>query len=196
MNRANKSGVVVYTVDPRGLATTGLTAEDDGQIPMDDAGDPKGSKQRDRILNALKTRHDFLQNSQEALRYMAEQTGGLTIQNTNDLSAGLGRVLNDLRGYYLIGYEARPGGADWENAPSASTSSGVTCRFAHGRVRSGPRCDPRTTPPSSAIRSWPPPCHPSVRAACQSTSTRGSRAVRAPAISCARTCFSRAAICR
>ena len=47
MNRANKSGVVVYSVDPRGLATTGLTAEDDGQIPMDDAGDPKGSKQRD-----------------------------------------------------------------------------------------------------------------------------------------------------
>ena len=26
-------------------------------------------------------------------------------------------MLNDLRGYYLIGYEARPGGADWENAP-------------------------------------------------------------------------------
>jgi hypothetical protein len=48
---------------------------------------------------------------------MAVQTGGLTVQNTNDLSAGLGRVLNDLRGYYLIGYEPPPGGADWENAP-------------------------------------------------------------------------------
>src|SRR6185437_2872061 len=31
MNRANRSGVVLYTVDPRGLLSGGLTAEDNPQ---------------------------------------------------------------------------------------------------------------------------------------------------------------------
>jgi VWFA-related protein len=139
MNRANKSGVVLYTIDPRGLVTTGLTAEDNPQPPMDRGGrgglgDPQGAKQRAVIVNALQTRHDFLQNSQEVLRFMAEETGGLAIQNTNDLSGGLGRVLNDLSGYYLIGYEATPGNYDWENAPVhvSVTRKGLSIRSRQG----------------------------------------------------------------
>jgi VWFA-related protein len=36
---------------------------------------------------------------------LADRTGGLTVLNRNDLVGGLGEILNDQRGYYLIGYE-------------------------------------------------------------------------------------------
>src|SRR5262249_27307771 len=35
---------------------------------------------------------------------LAHETGGLAVINNNDLGQGVGRVMNDLRGYYLIGY--------------------------------------------------------------------------------------------
>ena len=140
MNRANRAGVVVYTVDPRGLLSGGITAEDNPQPKMDTGGglsmgDPKGTQQREVILNALKTRHDFLRNSQDALYYMAAQTGGLAIQNTNDLSRGLGRILDDLKGYYLIGYDTPEGRApDWEHAPVSLhlKRSGLSLRSRQG----------------------------------------------------------------
>ena len=34
----------------------------------------------------------------------AEQTGGISIRNTNDLSDGVRRVLEDQKGFYLIGF--------------------------------------------------------------------------------------------
>ena len=34
----------------------------------------------------------------------AEQTGGLAVFSTNDLRGGLARIVDDLSGYYLIGY--------------------------------------------------------------------------------------------
>ena len=43
-------------------------------------------------------------NYQASLRYMAERTGGLAVVNTNDPSAGLKRIREDLVTYYSIGY--------------------------------------------------------------------------------------------
>ena len=42
------------------------------------------------------------------MAYLAEQTGGFAVLNTNDLARGLGRITGDLRGYYVVGYV--PGG--------------------------------------------------------------------------------------
>src|SRR4030095_3517884 len=46
---------------------------------------------------------DFIE-SQEGLNYLAQQTGGFFIRNTNDLSGGVRKVLNDQSSYYLIGF--------------------------------------------------------------------------------------------
>jgi VWFA-related protein len=53
---------------------------------------------------------------EDSLIEIAEQTGGLAVFSTNDLTGGLGRIVKDLSGYYLIGYvpeqatfEQRPG---------------------------------------------------------------------------------------
>ena len=111
MDRANRAGVVVYTIDPRGLATGGLTAEDNPHPPASIGGPGGGSLSsaaQNAVLVAAAERRRFLLDSQEGLTYIAEQTGGFAVLNTNDLSAGLDRVLDDLSGYYLIGYEGVP----------------------------------------------------------------------------------------
>jgi VWFA-related protein len=111
MDRANRAGVVVYTMDARGLVTAGLSAEDNprpepsppGQ-PSTPTGDPLG----EIVTQDLKGRLAYLRDTQEALTYIAEQTGGFAVLNTNDLAAGLRRVRDDAGGYYLLGFEGAP----------------------------------------------------------------------------------------
>ena len=90
---ANRSSVVVYTMDARGLVVTGITAADDvsGLSPQ-------------QIESQISQRRDKIFNTQEGLTYLARQTGGFPILNNNDISRGIRRVLDD-QSYYLIGYQ-------------------------------------------------------------------------------------------
>ena len=90
---ANRSSVVIYTMDARGLQTLGLTAEDD-----------TGGKSSAQIEQSLSDRRDKLFDTQEGLIYLAKETGGLAVFNNNDLSGGIGKMLDD-QSYYLIGYQ-------------------------------------------------------------------------------------------
>jgi VWFA-related protein len=90
---ANRASVVIYTMDARGLQVLGLTA-----------ADSTGGMTADQIEQRLSTRRANFFDSQSGLSYLAQQTGGLAIRNTNDLSGGIRRVLEDQKGYYLIGY--------------------------------------------------------------------------------------------
>ncbi|HYO99454.1 MAG TPA: VWA domain-containing protein [Pyrinomonadaceae bacterium] len=95
---ANRASVVVYTIDARGLVAPGFTAEDDtAGLSLEDLD----RTQRDRAFEIFDT--------QGGLDYLSQQTGGFLIKNTNDLSRGVRRIIEDQRGYYLIGY--RPEGA-------------------------------------------------------------------------------------
>jgi len=98
---ANRASVVVYTLDPRGLVYTGLSAADDT------AG--FSQEQLSRRLDARSLR---LFETQSSLRYLAEETGGFAVVNNNDLNKGVRRVLEDQKGYYLIGY--RPAGETFD----------------------------------------------------------------------------------
>jgi VWFA-related protein len=90
---ANRASVVIYTMDARGLPILGLTAADStsGLTP-------------DQVETQLQNRRTAFFESQSGLDYLARQTGGYPIRNTNDLSGGIKRVLDDQKGYYLIGY--------------------------------------------------------------------------------------------
>jgi VWFA-related protein len=90
---ANRASVVIYTMDARGLQTTGLTAEDNTTGMSDEA-----------MRNASTQRASMLFESQSGLINLAEQTGGIAFRNSNDLSGGIKRVLEDQTSYYLIGY--------------------------------------------------------------------------------------------
>jgi VWFA-related protein len=92
-DQANRASVVIYTMDARGLPTLSLTAAD-STLGMT-AG---------QIEQSLSDRRTAFFESQSGLSYLAQQTGGLAIRNTNDLNGGIRRVIEDQRGYYLIGY--------------------------------------------------------------------------------------------
>lgn len=95
-DEANRTSVVIYTMDPRGFTKFGLTA-DDSQYNL----------AANQIDSRTRERYQRFKASQGGLAYVADETGGIFIHDTNDLNDGLNRVLEDQRGYYLIGY--RPG---------------------------------------------------------------------------------------
>jgi VWFA-related protein len=76
IDKANRSGTVIYTVDVRGLLYM-----NSGQVMG---------------FNA----------SQQALVTLAEQTGGFATLNTNDLADAMKEIDEDQKGYYLIGFKA------------------------------------------------------------------------------------------
>jgi VWFA-related protein len=134
LGRANAAGVVVYTIDARGLATGGLDAEDNPQqVQTGRAGtyDAEALVRRgesDRLRSLI--------NSQESLHFIASQTGGLAVTNTNDLNLGISRVLRDQDGYYLLGYAAPTGalrtGWDQDRVRVRVTRPGLRVRARQG----------------------------------------------------------------
>ena len=90
---ANRASVVIYTMDARGLQTLGLTA-----------ADSTTGFSAEQVEDQLSSRRAEYFESQNGLNYLARQTGGFPIFNNNDLIGGIKRVLEDQRGYYLIGY--------------------------------------------------------------------------------------------
>jgi VWFA-related protein len=93
VDQAMRASVVIYTMNATGLQTLGLTA-----------ADATGQMTPDEIEQQLTNRRTTAFDSQEGLSFLAQETGGLAIRNTNDLSGGIKRVIEDQKGYYLIGY--------------------------------------------------------------------------------------------
>jgi VWFA-related protein len=100
---ANRASVVIYTMDARGLPALGLSA-------ADNTDDQTVSQVGGAVGNRA---YEYL-NSQEGLNYLSQQTGGFLIHDNNDLAGGIEKVLDDQKGYYLIGY--RPEDATFNEA--------------------------------------------------------------------------------
>ena len=79
---ANRANASLYTIDPRGL----IAGPDiDQDINMTDW-------------------QAFVRESQDSLRILAENTGGIAIVNQNDFDKGLKRIDNETSDYYVLGY--------------------------------------------------------------------------------------------
>jgi VWFA-related protein len=89
---ANRASVVVYTVDARGLPVLGLTAADN-----------TNGRTSEQIRQELDDRSRNYLDSQSGMNFLADQTGGLFIHD-NNLGGAVRRVLEDQKGYYLIGF--------------------------------------------------------------------------------------------
>jgi hypothetical protein len=82
------------------------------------------------------------------LEHLAEETGGLAIRNTNDLAAGLVRVIDELREYYEVVYTPPnpvPDGR-FRRIRAKVTRPGVQVR-----TRAGYFATPATTPTVAAF---------------------------------------------
>jgi VWFA-related protein len=92
---ANGQDVSFYTIDASGLN------------PLEGYGAESRYGITDPTASSIGRR-----NYQEALVYMAEYTGGLAVVNTNDISAGLELIRDDLFSYYSLGYTISATGQD------------------------------------------------------------------------------------
>jgi VWFA-related protein len=82
---ANRANVTVYTIDPRGLV---------GMGDIDEQVDPTQWA-------------DFVRKSQDSLRVIAEETGGIAVVNQNDFSRALKRIDAETSDYYVLGYYSK-----------------------------------------------------------------------------------------
>ncbi len=98
---AARSGVVIYSMDARGL-TPGLP-----DASTDQAFDPTG-----RLLRA---NMGELSASQDGMFALANDTGGRAIFNTNDFKPGLTGALKETSVYYLLAWKPERQGPSDEN---------------------------------------------------------------------------------
>ena len=93
-NAAGKSGVVIYSMDTRGLVTS--LAD-----PANDPGfDPSGRVQSSALGE--------LSATQNPLHALAVDTGGKPLFNTNDLTQGLEPAIKETSSYYLLAWKPDP----------------------------------------------------------------------------------------
>jgi VWFA-related protein len=100
LDHANRSGVAVNTIDPRGLLTPFQQMSPFDKNPC------------------VEARTTELVNSQKVLDEMARRTGGISIKNDNDYSGAIARVMQDQLGYYLISHKpSRPRSKPGKDSP-------------------------------------------------------------------------------
>jgi VWFA-related protein len=91
---AAAAGVTLYAIDARGLQSSlGIEAERRAPRSTLSAG----------VLQS---------NYQDSLLYMADETGGSAIINTNNVRPGLDKIGRELSSYYSLGYRLVPSGSD------------------------------------------------------------------------------------
>lgn len=109
IDAANRANVSIYTMDAAGLRTESEQAKIRDQVNRA-AGAGTGILSRptgDRapLTRGLEQNEDTLrQDPHTGLAELAQDTGGMFFESTNDLSEGFQRIETDLRNYYLIGY--------------------------------------------------------------------------------------------
>lgn len=91
---ANGQDVTFYAIDAEGLSMGSI-----GSAEYSSSQDP---------LSASVGRH----NLTDSLRFLADETGGIAIYNTNDVGTRLDLVTQDLFTYYSIGYPLQASGHD------------------------------------------------------------------------------------
>ncbi len=82
---ANRANVTMYTIDPRGLV---------GMSDIDEQVDPSQW-------------NEYVRKSQDSLRVIAEETGGIAVVNQNDFSKALKRIDAETSDYYVLGYYSK-----------------------------------------------------------------------------------------
>jgi len=80
--QANRSNVTMYTIDPRGLV---------GMGDIDEQVDPQQW-------------NEYVRKSQDSLRVLAEETGGIAVVNQNNFDKALKRIDAETSDYYVLGY--------------------------------------------------------------------------------------------
>jgi VWFA-related protein len=79
---ANRANTTIYTIDPRGLV---------------------GGPDLDEKIDMVEYQ-DYVRNTQDTLRVLADLTGGIAVVNQNDFTKALKRIDQETSDYYVVGY--------------------------------------------------------------------------------------------
>jgi VWFA-related protein len=82
---ANRANTTIYTIDPRGLVAG---ADIDEQVDPTEWG-------------------NYVRKSQDSMRVLAEETGGLAVVNMNNFDKALAQIDNASSDYYVLGYYSK-----------------------------------------------------------------------------------------
>jgi VWFA-related protein len=96
IDAATRAGVVIYSIDARGLIAMPPGGGASDSFGGDDVNLP-GARSRVEMSG--------LQAKLDGLNALAQDTGGTLFKNSNDLSLGLQRVLDVNETYYVLAYE-------------------------------------------------------------------------------------------
>jgi hypothetical protein len=88
---ATRGNVIIYAIDPRGLATG---TEDLAGVS---STSPDGTLGVQSIMSEQR-------RSQDSLRVLADSTGGFAAVNRNDMNTAFERIVSENSSYYLLGY--------------------------------------------------------------------------------------------
>ena len=91
---ANRSSVVIYALDTRGLQT----------LQADASADFSEMTQEEVTNQQRQNAQDFF-DSQSGLISLAQGTGGFALLNNNDINRSVTRVMKDNESYYLLGFD-------------------------------------------------------------------------------------------
>ncbi|MEN6537564.1 MAG: VWA domain-containing protein, partial [Bryobacteraceae bacterium] len=129
---ANRTGVVIHTIDARGLQTGMAGAKRPGVVDL-----------------------KSVTNNWDGLSYLADKTGGLFTKNDNDLPGAVDKSADDQNGYYLLGYnpgsdtfKLKKGKSQYHRVAVKVKRSGLEVRSRSGflGIPDAPRIDPAQTP--------------------------------------------------
>jgi VWFA-related protein len=115
IDEASRASVVIHTINASGLqARSSMRAEDS----MADASSSTGARTSDQVGDALRNRSNEALDLQSGLDFLADETGGMAIHNSNDLAGGIKKIIDE-KGYYIIGY--RPDQATFDPRTGRTT---------------------------------------------------------------------------
>jgi VWFA-related protein len=88
--KANRERIVIYTMSPNGVGNV-------GGVSISARSKSQPGRLSDR--NTIQAVQDI-----DSLQHLASETGGRAIYSTNDVRVGFAQVLEENRGYYLLGF--------------------------------------------------------------------------------------------
>ena len=111
INAANRANVSIYSIDAAGLRTESGTEEAARELKsLAGASMAAQGRGSDRgasgpYLRSLERNEDLLRfDPRSGLGSLSDLTGGFLIHDTNDLTAGMRRIDDDMNGYYFLTY--------------------------------------------------------------------------------------------
>ncbi len=120
IDNANRANVSIYAVDAAGLRIESTGSLGGNQIVSASSRGGTYMASHSESVNGDSLLRDVLERNETALRAdahgsmnrLADETGGLLLRETNDIAEGMQEIGQDMRNYYILGYQPKNGELD------------------------------------------------------------------------------------